>query len=177
MSMLGHVAIGVATARLVTPAGKPSQLLRTRMVVLAGLALLPDVDFLIHPVAPSVGLFAHRGASHSFAIAMVVGASIAVAIRLRGGRRAVAWGLLATAVVASHGVLDLLGESDLGVALLWPMSDARFLATWHFLPNPPWPGVLSAYGLSELALEFAVFLPFWLYAFLPRRLFVPRVQS
>jgi inner membrane protein len=177
MSMLGHVAIGVAAARLVTPAGKPSHVLRTRMVVLTALALLPDVDFLIEAVAPSASPFAHRGASHSFAIAMVVGASIAVAIRLRGGRRAVAWGLLATAVVASHGVLDLLGESDLGVALLWPMSDARFLATWHFLPNPPWPGVLSAYGLSELALEFAVFLPFWLYAFLPRRLFVPRVQS
>jgi hypothetical protein len=49
MSILGHVAIGVATARLVAPPGKPSYVLRTRMVVLTALALLPDLDFLAHP--------------------------------------------------------------------------------------------------------------------------------
>lgn len=177
MSMLGHVAVGVATARLITPAGE-SRLLGTRMVLLAGLALLPDVDFLMHAVAPSVGAFAHRGASHSFAFAMLVGAGIAVAIAPRGGRRAVGWGLLVSALLASHGVLDSLGESDLGVALLWPISDARFLAPWHFLPNPPsWPGLVSALGLMSLAFEFTVFLPFWIYAFVPRRRFVPSVGS
>jgi membrane-bound metal-dependent hydrolase YbcI (DUF457 family) len=177
MSLLGHVAIGVATARLITPAGEPPGLLRARMVVLAALAMLPDIDFLFEAHAPYVGPLAHRGASHSFATAILVGAIIAVAIKLRGGRRAVVWGLLASAVVASHGVLDWFGASDLGVALLWPLSDARSLAPWHFLPNPSWPGLVSAHGLSELALEFAVFLPFWLYAFLPRRPFDPRVQS
>lgn len=143
------------------------------MVVLSVLALLPDLDFLIPAVGSSVGPFAHRGASHSFAVAMIVGVCIALAIRAWGGQRALAWGFLATAVVASHPILDLFSETDLGVALLWPLSNARFLAPWHILPNPPWPGVFSAYGLRQLGLELVLFLPFWIYAFFPRRLFHP----
>ena len=177
MSMLGHVAIGVATARLITPAGEPSRLLRARMLMLSALGLLPDLDFLIPVGGSPVGPFTHRGATHSFAVAIVVGVSIAVAIRLWAVRRAVAWGLLTTAVVASHGILDYFGDTQLGVALLWPVSDARFLAPWHLLPNPPWPGLFSPYGLRQLALELLVFLPFWLYAFLPRPLFGQRVQG
>lgn len=173
MSALGHVAVGVATARLITPAGSPSRLLRQRMLVLSVLALLPDLDLLIPAVGSSVGPFAHRGASHSLAVTMIVGVSIAFAIRAWGGERALAWGLLATAVVASHAILDLFGDTDLGVALLWPLSDARFLAPWHILPNPPWPGVFSRFGLTQLGLELVLFLPFWLYAFFPRRLFDP----
>jgi inner membrane protein len=147
------------------------------MLGLSALALLPDLDFLIPAVGSPVGPFAHRGASHSLAVALIVGASIALAIRALGGMRAVPWGLLAAAVVASHGILDYFGDTDLGVALLWPLSDARFLAPWHLLPNPPWPGLFSPYGLRQLALELLVFLPFWLYAFLPRPLFGQRVQG
>jgi inner membrane protein len=176
MPALGHVAVGVATARLITPAGSPPQLLAKRMGALSALALLPDLDFLIPTVGSSVGPFAHRGASHSFVAAMIVGVGIALAVRAWGGRRALAWGLLASAVVASHPILDLFSATDLGVALLWPLSNARFLAPWHILPNPPWPGVFSPYGLRQLGLELVLFLPFWVYAFFPRRLFDPPDQ-
>lgn len=169
MSLLGHVAIGVATARLLTPAGQPSKTLSTRMVILTALALVPDIDFLLHGIAPWADLLAHRGPTHSFAFALVVGASIAAAIRAWVGRDPVVSGLVATAVVASHGVLDYVGDSSLGVALLWPFSDARLLAPWHILPNPSFPGLFSTDGLAGLAFEFLLFLPFWLYAFLPRR--------
>jgi inner membrane protein len=169
MSLFGHVAIGVATARLITPAAEPSKTLGTRMVTLGALALLPDIDFLLERISPSAGFLDHRGATHSFAVALIIGASIAVAIRARGGRGSVMWGLVATAVVASHGLLDYFGDSSLGIALLWPFSDARLLAPWHVLPNPSPQGLFSTRGLFELASEFVLFLPFWLYAFLPRR--------
>jgi inner membrane protein len=170
MSALGHVAVGVATARLLSPSGTPSDVLASRMAALSTLALLPDLDFLIPAVGPSTGPFAHRGASHSLVAAMVVGLIIAVAIKAWGGRRAIMWGIVATAVVASHPILDLFSDTDLGVALLWPLSNARFLAPWHILPNPPWPGVFSPFGLRQLGLEVMLFFPFWIYAFFPRRL-------
>jgi inner membrane protein len=168
MSVLGHVAIGVAAARRVTPGGEPQQRLGVHMVVLAALALLPDIDFLLHDAVPSIALLDHRAATHSLAFAVVVGGLIAPAIRVSGGQRPLCWGLLAGAVVASHGLLDSFGDSDLGVALLWPFSDARILAPWHVLPNPALGGLLTRVGLATLALEFLVFMPFWLYAFLPR---------
>ena len=170
MSALGHVAVGVATARLLSPSGTPTEVLATRMVALSALAVLPDVDFLFAAVGPSTGPFAHRGATHSLVAAVVVGLIVAVAIRAWGGRRAILWGLVATAVVASHPILDLFSDTDLGVALLWPLSNARFLAPWHILPNPPWPGVFSPFGLGQLGLEVLLFMPFWVYAFFPRRL-------
>jgi inner membrane protein len=167
--MLGHVAVGVATARLITPGGQPASLLRKRMVLLACLAVLPDVDFVLYAAAPSIEAFAHRGASHSLLLAEAIGAIIALAIQFRGHGGALWWGLVTGAVVASHGLLDWVGDTNLGVMLFWPFSDARVLAPLHILPNPYWPELLSTHGLMVLGLEAAVFLPLWIYAFFPRR--------
>lgn len=71
--------------------------------------------------------------------------------------------------MARYGLPYAFRETDLGVGLLGPFSDARFLAPLRILPNTTWPSVLSAAGLGQLALEFALFLPLWLYAFLPRQ--------
>lgn len=178
MSMLGHVAVGVAIARFTTPAGSSSRLLGKRMLVLSAVALLPDVDFIIHAAAPSYAAFAHRGATHSLAFAIFAGTIVAGAIRLRAGRGAVAWGVVAAVLLASHGILDWLGDTDLGVALLWPLSSERYLAPLHLLPNPPFfPDLPSTYALSQLGLEFLVFLPLWLFAFVPRRQFKPGITS
>jgi inner membrane protein len=169
MSVLGHVAIGVVTARRITPPGDQAPMLGPRMVVLAALALLPDVDLLLHTLAPSITFLEHRAATHSIAFAAGIGALIAITVLARGSPRPMAWGLLAGAVVASHGLLDSVGNSNVGVALLWPFSDARILAPWHGLPNPTLEGLLTGRGVATLAVEFLVFLPFWLYAFWPRQ--------
>jgi len=150
MSALGHIAIGVATARRVTPGGVPSGVLRNRMLALSALAMLPDLDFLV-PAGPFlVGPFTHRGALHSLAVAVVVGLAVAILVTIRRGGHAIGWGLIT-------------------MALLWPFSNARILAPWHVLPNPVWEGVLSSTFLVELGIEAALFLPFWLYAFWPTR--------
>jgi inner membrane protein len=169
MSLLGHVAIGVATARRITPADEPADVLRSRMVILSTLALLPDVDFLLQAVSPSVAFFDHRAATHSLAFALWVGAIAMIFLVATKRPRPLEWGLLTTAVVASHGLLDSFGNTTLGVELFWPFSDARVLAPLHILPNPNFQDLLLRRGLADLGLEFLVFLPFWIYAFYPRR--------
>ena len=170
MSLLGHVAIGVATARRVTPADQPPEVLGSRMAILATLAFLPDVDFLLQALAPRVDFFDHRAATHSLAFALWIGALAMIYLVATARPRALEWGLLTTAVVASHGLLDSFGNTTLGVELFWPFSDARVLAPLHVLPNPNFQDLLTSRGLADLGLEFLIFLPFWIYAFVPRRI-------
>jgi len=169
MSLLGHVAIGVATARRITPADEKADVLRSRMVVLSTFALLPDVDFLLEAVSPSVGAFEHRAATHSLAFALWIGAIAMLFLVATKRPRPLKWGLLTTAVVASHGLLDSFGNTTLGIELFWPFSDARVLAPLHILPNPNFQDLLLRRGLADLGLEFLIFLPFWIYACYPRR--------
>jgi Predicted membrane-bound metal-dependent hydrolases len=147
------------------------------MFVLSALAFLPDTDFILHQLAPSIAALNHRGATHSLAVAVGVGCLAALVIKAWGAKRPLAWGVLVSAVVASHGLLDYFGDSNLGVALLWPISDVRLLAPWHVLPNPTIAGLLSSVGFAEFGSEFVVFLPIWLYAFLPRRRPARHVQN
>jgi inner membrane protein len=168
MSVLGHIAIGVVTARAITPAdGEPEQLVGP-MVGLALLALLPDTDFILGAIAPRVALFDHRGPSHSLAVAVTVGLVIAFALSVSGNPHALRWGLIAGAVVASHGIMDTFGQTDVGVELFWPFSDVRVLAPWHLLPNPALYRPIAANFFGELAIEAVLFIPAWLYAFWPR---------
>jgi inner membrane protein len=169
MSLLGHFAIGVATARRITPADQPTEVLQSRMLVLATLAFLPDVDFLRQALAPSVPFLDHRAATHSLVFALWIGAFAAIYLIASGRSRPIEWALLATAVVASHGLLDSFGNTTLGVELFWPFSDARFLAPLHVLPSPSWQDLLTRRGLADLGVEFLIFIPFWIYAFYPRR--------
>ena len=134
------------------------------MLGFAALALLPDVDLLLHAIAPDVALFEHRGPSHSLALAMLVAVLIA---SLGRSERRLQLGALAFVVLASHGLLDAFGDSRVGVELLWPLSDVRFQAPWHVLPNIDvsrrLPGVIA-----ELLVELALFTPAWVYALWPR---------
>jgi inner membrane protein len=169
MSVLGHIAIGVVTARAVTPPEEDHERLAGRMVGLSLLAILPDSDFILSALAPRVELLEHRGATHSLAVALTVGLVIAFAMSLSGNGDALRWGIIAGAVVASHGLIDTLGQTDLGVALFWPFSDVRVLAPWHVLPNPALYRPLVTNFFGELVIEAVVFIPAWLYAFWPRR--------
>ena len=139
------------------------------MVVLSAFSLLPDVDFLLHALSPSVDSLEHRGATHSLVFALAIGLFVAVALRVSARPRPIHWGVVTMLVVASHPLLDAFGHTTLGVELLWPFSDARFLAPLDVLPNPGPQDLLLRRGLADLGLEFLIFLPFWVYAFFPRR--------
>jgi membrane-bound metal-dependent hydrolase YbcI (DUF457 family) len=111
-----------------------------------------------------VELFAHRGPMHSLAFAVVVGAIVAA---LMSSERRMRMGMAATAVVASHGLLDALGDSTVGVELLWPFSDVRWLAPWHPLPNVDLARPLTS-TIGVVLLEVLLFAPAFVYALLPR---------
>jgi inner membrane protein len=113
--------------------------------------------------------FGHRGAAHSFVAAASIGLVCAL-LAWHGGLPSRRTGLLAAAVVASHGVLDAFTDGGLGIALLWPFSDARWFAPWQPLPVAPiGRAFLSARGLAVATTEIAYFTPLLAWALWPRR--------
>jgi len=175
MASFGHVAVGLLTGRLHGgPQGAPERRCPgsaswKTLLAFAVLAALPDLDVLLVALgAADGGSIGHRGASHSLAMAVVMGALAALAARRFG------WPTLRTAVavaaaVASHTFLDLLGAEGKGLALLWPLSAHRFHSPWRVFPDAPrGMRLLSRYGLAEVAIEFGLFMPVTMYALWPR---------
>lgn len=176
MATLGHVAVGVVAARWrASRPGAPP--LGLSMLALSALALLPDVDFIAFRLGiPYSHPFGHRGMTHSLLFAVLVGLLVALGLRLR--RRPVLLdALLATLVVASHGVLDAMTTGGLGIEFFWPVDTHRYFLPWRFIPVAPIGGrMVSARGLSVLVTEAVVFLPAWAYAFWPRPAPRPSVE-
>ncbi len=160
MASVGHIAVGMAAARL-DMRGRDSARPRLGSIVLWSLlSLLPDHDV----VSFSLGVryedeWGHRGATHSLAFAAVAGAAIGIVVRLRG-RPAARTGVTAALVLASHSLLDTLTDGGLGCALLWPFEQTRYFAPWNPIPVAP-IGVafLSPSGLMVSAVELVLFAP------------------
>ncbi len=164
MPDIGHVVVGLYAGRL--KAGEEASRARAlRLGALLGVvSLLPDFDMIPRALGvPDASVWGHRGALHSLAAAVVVGAAVAL---WRGKD-----GLWAFAVMASHGALDMLDTGRLGVAYLWPFSPKRFF--WpdvvRFLPGPP-PGEhwATLAGARVIALGALPFLPLLFLALRPR---------
>jgi inner membrane protein len=173
MASIGHVAVGLAAGRLYAGSGSSARLAGA-MAVFSALSLLPDADvvgfaFGVRYSAP----FGHRGASHSLACAALVGllAGLAASRFGESNRRSRAFvraALYSTAVVASHGLLDMLTDGGLGVALLWPLSTERFFAPWRPIPVAPiGMGFFSARGMRVAAAELVYSVPLAVYALWP----------
>lgn len=122
-------------------------------LVAAGMfaAIAPDFDSIGFKLGIAYAdAFGHRGASHSLAFALLLGLLAAtIAPMLRTGRwRAFVFIALCT---ASHPLLDAFTNGGLGVALLWPGSDARLFAPWRPIAvSPIGTGFFSARGLAVL---------------------------
>jgi inner membrane protein len=182
MASFGHFAVGLLTGRLHggggeagggqspdegAPKRRPSSWVT--LLVFAGLALLPDADvFLVAFGACDNGACGHRGASHSFPLAITIGA-LGACLAWRRGWPVLRTFILTTCAVASHALLDLLCAGGRGLPLLWPFSDERFMSPIRiFRDAPRGLALLSRRGLVSLALEFAVFMPMVIMAFWPR---------
>jgi inner membrane protein len=169
MASFGHVAVGLLTGRL--HGGAAGERRRTGWRTLAlfvALATLPDADVVLVSLGASeLGPLGHRGAMHSFGMAIAVGAACAIAAR-RWRWPVVRTAVAGAAAIASHTVLDLLGNGGKSLTLLWPLSDARYHFWWRPLPDAPrGMKLLSRTGLLEFGIEFALFLPVTLYALWP----------
>ena len=77
--------------------------------------------------------------------------------------------LATTVAVGSHALLDVLGAGGRGLPLLWPFSEARFISPVRIFPDAPRGlALLSWPGMTNVAIEFAVFLPVMVFAAWPR---------
>jgi inner membrane protein len=167
MASVGHIAIGMAAARVHGDGCVP----RWRSLALwSVLSLLPDADaigfaFGVDYAAP----WGHRGATHSLALSLALGLTIGLAahwLKRPGGRTA----LVAGVVLASHGLLDTMTDGGLGCALLWPFDLTRYFAPWRPIPVAPIGlAFLSPYGGMIALTELVLFSPALLCALRSRR--------
>jgi inner membrane protein len=162
MASLGHVAVGMAAARIYQDGRVPRA---SSMAFWSALSLLPDVDVVGFALGVNYGdPWGHRGATHSLALSVALGVAIGLAAR-RLQRPTLRMALVATAVLASHPLLDTMTDGGLGCALLWPFDLTRYFAPWRPIPVAP-IGVdfFSRYGGSVALVELVVFAPVLLFA-------------
>ena len=124
------------------------------------LTVLPDADsvgfWMGVPYGSPLG---HRGFTHSFAFAALVGlAAFAILRRASKTARAAAPGALFIYLflcAASHGILDGMTDGGLGVAYWSPFSNARYFLPWRPILVSPISvaGFFDARGLRVLASE------------------------
>ncbi|HSI88981.1 MAG TPA: metal-dependent hydrolase [Pyrinomonadaceae bacterium] len=118
--------------------GLGSNIIPPRLIV-AGIAasVIPDLDMLAFKFGIAYSHdFGHRGASHSLAFAALLGFLAALIAPWLRARRLTAF-LFVTASAASHGLLDMLTNGGLGVALLWPYSGDRLFFPWRVIEVSP----------------------------------------
>ena len=158
MASIGHVVIGMTAARLVDRARVATA---ASLTFWSALSLLPDVDV----IGFSFGVryadpWGHRGATHSLAIAAVIGVVGALVAR-RFGKPPLRTGIMIAVVLASHAVLDTMTDGGLGCALLWPFDRTRYFAPWRPIPVAPIGfGFLSPVGVAIALTELVLFAPF-----------------
>ena len=127
-------------------------------------AMLPDIDVIAFSFGiPYEAMFGHRGFTHSFFFAALVGAAATRHLLHRPGsdshrsasdsHRLVLF-FWFTAVTASHGLLDALTNGGRGIAFFAPFSDHRYFFPWRPIQvSPIGVGFFSSRGLRVLASE------------------------
>jgi inner membrane protein len=123
-TFLSHSAVPLALGGGLGAPAIPRRLLAAGVLA----SVLPDLDVIGFRLGvPYDAALGHRGATHSLAFALAVALAGATLHRPLRARACPAFLFLFVAA-ASHPVLDAFTSGGLGVALLWPLSDARFFA-------------------------------------------------
>src|SRR2546425_12572837 len=119
MASIGHIALGMAAARVYRDAPAPSW---SSMAWWSALSLLPDTDVIGFALGVEYGdPWGHRGATHSLTFAMALAAAIGLAAPTLRLPRLRAWPV-ARVLLVRPGPVASLTERCLGLSLLWPFS-------------------------------------------------------
>jgi inner membrane protein len=107
-------------------------------------AVLPDFDGIGYFLGvPYEAAWGHRGMTHSLAFAAFVGLALAPLCRRWSPRASLpAIAAFLFLCTASHGLLDMLTDGGLGVALFAPFHSERWFFPWR-------PIAVSPLGLSQ----------------------------
>jgi inner membrane protein len=147
-----HAAFALALGAWLAPKQSP----RAALVVVAALAVLPDIDAVGYWLGiPTASVIGHRGVTHSIAFAVAVGLSAAW---LFARRKAISPGRVAPYFVIamlSHGVLDAFTNGGPGIAFFAPFSNSRYFFPFRPIAVSPIgvQGVLGERGLRILVSE------------------------
>jgi inner membrane protein len=168
MASLGHIAVGMAAARVYRDGPPPRW---SSMALWSTLSLLPDADVIGFALGVEYGdPWGHRGATHSLTFAMAVAGALALAAS-RFQLPAFRIGAIAGLVLASHGLLDALTDGGLGSALLWPFDLTRYFAPWRPIPVAPIGlDFISPAGLAVALTELVLFAPLAVFALRLKRI-------
>jgi inner membrane protein len=169
MASVGHLAVGMATARLYHAKSPSLRVPVSSMLFWSALSFLPDADVAGFAFGVRYGdEWGHRGATHSFVFSLALGVAVGVAAWLIR-RPPVRTGVAAGLVLASHPLLDILTNGGLGCAVFWPFDLTRYFAPWTPIPvSPIGLGFLSPYGMYVAAVELLLFAPLIWFALKPR---------
>lgn len=134
---IGHALVGYAIHRALAPTAPARNHVALWVCIL--LSIAPDFDFLPGLLVNQPSRY-HQGVSHSLGAALVV--SMATMLCYHKATSAPAsqrqWFVLFFLAYASHLFLDVFGPDarpPYGIPLLWPLSDATFLAPVTLLPG------------------------------------------
>lgn len=156
-SCFSHPAVPLALA-----AWCPSVRRGTLLVAAAMLSAAPDLDAIGYFLGVPYGAWnGHRGCTHSLVFAVLVAFVLGPWLGRRCGVEPWRASLFLAASMASHGLVDMLTDGGLGIALFWPFSQERLFFAFRPIEVAPL-GVrafFSSWGLRVLASE-AVWL--WL---------------
>jgi inner membrane protein len=158
-TILTHPAVPLAVGLGLGTRVIPPRLLAAGVVA----SILPDIDVIGFDFNVSyAAAYGHRGLTHSPLVAAVValGGAALGARTLHTRPSTVFWFLFIA--MASHGVLDACTNGGLGIAFLWPWSEARFFAPFRVIQVAPigLSRFMSDRGIQVLASELQwVWLP------------------
>ena len=155
-----HAIVGLTASQLWLPK-ELEQDNRGRLIFIGlsvALPILPDLDGLFLPLVPYAHPLGHRGLSHSFFFAMVLGV-VATALMIRRAQELKGcWLWLVTyfsILTASHGLLDAMTSGGLGIAFFAPFDNHRYFFPVRPIPaSPIWPSqFVSRIGLNVMIME------------------------
>ena len=118
----------------------------SRRLIFAGMAMamFPDADLIARQFGvPHTHDFGHRGATHTLAFALAVGALGVLAAKALAASRRACFGFLFVSCL-SHPLADMLTDGGKGMMLFWPVLRERFV--W-----PMRPVEVSPVGLRAIA--------------------------
>lgn len=120
-------------------------------------SVLPDFDVIGFSFGvPYESFWGHRGFTHSFVFALLLGLFCAfLFFRKRTTREKLALTLYFFLATASHGILDALTNGGRGVALLSPFNNTRYFFPWTPIKVSP-IGIerfFSTWGLQVILSE------------------------
>jgi inner membrane protein len=130
-------------------------------------SILPDADTLGFWLGvPYDSTFGHRGFTHSFLFAAIIGLLVVELFFSDAPRFSREWWTLALfffLATASHTLLDMTTNGGLGVALFSPFSNERYFLPWRPVKVSP-IGVASFFSARGIAVIVSEMLWIWLLA-------------